>query len=186
MILWSVILSTTACISCWKIRKATSWFCNTGFSNTAGRRWPDQRFPQSSAPCSYVISWEFLQCRRPDGLGPKGRELSGLDEIEYCVEPKFDGASISLLYEDDMFTRGATRGDGETGDDITPNIKLIRSVPLSAAFSRYDIRQIEIRGEVLMNKHNFKKYNDKLIEEGMPPLANPRMPAGSLRIKTNP
>lgn len=114
----------------------------------------------------------------------KARELSGLDEIEYCVEPKFDGASISLLYEDDMFTRGATRGDGETGDDITPNIKLIRSVPLSAAFSRYDIRQIEIRGEVLMNKHNFKKYNDKLIEEGMPPLANPRnAAAGSLRIK---
>lgn len=114
----------------------------------------------------------------------KARELSGLDEIEYCVEPKFDGASISLLYEDDIFTRGATRGDGETGDDITPNIKLIRSVPLSAAFSRYDIRQIEIRGEVLMNKYNFKKYNDKLIEEGMPPLANPRnAAAGSLRIK---
>ena len=114
----------------------------------------------------------------------KARELSGLDEIEYCVEPKFDGASISLLYEDDMFTRGATRGDGETGDDITPNIKLIRSVPLSATFSRYDIRQIEIRGEVLMNKYNFKKYNDKLIEEGMPPLANPRnAAAGSLRIK---
>lgn len=114
----------------------------------------------------------------------KARELSGLDEIEYCVEPKFDGASISLLYEDDIFTRGATRGDGETGDDITPNIKLIRSVPLSATFSRYDIRQIEIRGEVLMNKYNFKKYNDKLIEEGMPPLANPRnAAAGSLRIK---
>ncbi|MBS1732366.1 MAG: NAD-dependent DNA ligase LigA [Bacteroidetes bacterium] len=114
----------------------------------------------------------------------KARELSGLAEIEYCVEPKFDGASISLLYEDDMFTRGATRGDGETGDDITPNIKLIRSVPLSAAFSRYGIRQIEIRGEVLMNKYNFKKYNDTLIEEGMPPLANPRnAAAGSLRIK---
>ncbi len=114
----------------------------------------------------------------------KARELSGLDEIEYCVEPKFDGASISLLYEGDMLSRGATRGDGETGDDITPNIKLIRSVPLSASFSNYGIQQIEIRGEVLMNKNNFKKYNDKLIEEGMPPLANPRnAAAGSLRIK---
>ena len=114
----------------------------------------------------------------------KAKELSGLDEIEYCVEPKFDGASISLIYEDDLLTRGSTRGDGETGDDITPNIMQIRSVPLSAAFSEFGIQQIEIRGEVLLNKHNFKKYNDKLIEEGIPPLANPRnAAAGSLRIK---
>mgnify|MGYP000912759287 CR=1 FL=1 len=114
----------------------------------------------------------------------KAKELSGLDEIEYCVEPKFDGASISLIYEDDLFTRGSTRGDGETGDDITANIKQIRSVPLSASFSKFDIQQIEIRGEVLLNKHNFKKYNDSLMEEGLPPLANPRnAAAGSLRIK---
>ena len=114
----------------------------------------------------------------------KAKELSGLDEIEYCVEPKFDGASISLIYEDDLFTRGSTRGDGETGDDITPNIMQIRSVPLSASFSKFGIQQIEIRGEVLLNKHNFKKYNDTLIEEGIPPLANPRnAAAGSLRIK---
>jgi DNA ligase (NAD+) len=114
----------------------------------------------------------------------KARELSGLSEIEYCVEPKFDGASISLIYDDDLFIRGVTRGDGETGDDITANIKQIRSIPLSASFSSYGIRQIEIRGEILMNKYNFKKYNDKLIEEGIPPLANPRnAAAGSLRIK---
>ncbi|MEP7163249.1 MAG: NAD-dependent DNA ligase LigA [Ferruginibacter sp.] len=114
----------------------------------------------------------------------KARELSGLDEVEYCVEPKFDGASISLIYEDDLFVRGVTRGDGETGDDITANIMQIRSVPLSASFSNYGIQQIEIRGEVLLNKDNFKKYNDKLIEEGLPPLANPRnAAAGSLRIK---
>jgi len=114
----------------------------------------------------------------------KAKELSGLDKIEYCVEPKFDGASISLIYENDMLSRGATRGDGVVGDEITPNIKQIRSVPLSAKFSNYGIQQIEIRGEVLMNKHNFKNYNDSLIEEGIPPLANPRnAAAGSLRIK---
>jgi DNA ligase (NAD+) len=114
----------------------------------------------------------------------KGRELSGLDEIEYCVEPKFDGASISLVYENDLLTRGVTRGDGEVGDEITLNIKQIKSVPLSAKFSTYGIEQIEIRGEVLMNKNNFKAYNDTLIEEGIPPLANPRnAAAGSLRIK---
>ncbi len=114
----------------------------------------------------------------------KARELSGLKTIEYCIEPKFDGASISLIYEDDMLARGATRGDGEIGDEITLNIKQIRSVPLSAKFSAYGIEQAEIRGEVLMNKNNFRAYNDALIEEGIPPLANPRnAAAGSLRIK---
>ena len=114
----------------------------------------------------------------------KARELSGLDEIEYCVEPKFDGASISLVYENDLLSRGVTRGDGQVGDEITLNVKQIKSVPLSAKFSEYGIEQIEIRGEVLMNKNNFKAYNDVLIEEGIPPLANPRnAAAGSLRIK---
>jgi DNA ligase (NAD+) len=114
----------------------------------------------------------------------KARELTGLSTLEYCVEPKFDGAGISLIYENDLLFRGATRGDGVAGDDITTNIKQIRSVPLSAAFSRYGIRQIEIRGEVLMNKESFKKYNASLVEQNIPPLANPRnAAAGSLRIK---
>src|SRR5579862_7635729 len=114
----------------------------------------------------------------------KARELTGLKEIEYCVEPKFDGASISLIYENDSLTRGATRGNGIEGDEITTNIRQIRSVPLSAAFSSYGIQQIEIRGEVLMNKNSFKKYNDLLTEQNLPPLANPRNAAsGSLRIK---
>lgn len=114
----------------------------------------------------------------------KARELSGLDEIEYCVEPKFDGASISLIYDNDMLARSATRGDGVVGDEITLNTKQIKSVPLSAKFSSYGIDQIEIRGEVLINKNNFKAYNDKLMEEGIPPFANPRnAAAGSLRIK---
>ena len=114
----------------------------------------------------------------------KALELSALDSIEYCVEPKFDGASISLIYENDLLTRSATRGDGSVGDDITLNTKQIKSVPLSATFSSYGIEQIEIRGEVLINKKNFKAYNEKLMEEGIPPFANPRnAAAGSLRIK---
>ncbi|HRO44909.1 NAD-dependent DNA ligase LigA [Agriterribacter sp.] len=114
----------------------------------------------------------------------KAKELSGLSEMEYCVEPKFDGASISLIYENDMLVRGVTRGDGVVGDDITANIRQIRSVPLSANFSAYGIQQIEIRGEVLMNKNHFKAYNDMLEEQGADRLANPRnAAAGSLRIK---
>ena len=114
----------------------------------------------------------------------KARELAKLNQIEYCVEPKFDGASISLIYENDLLARGATRGDGVQGDEITTNIKQIRSVPLSAKISAYGLQQIEIRGEVLLTKANFKKYNDQLIEQNLAPLANPRnAAAGSLRIK---
>ncbi len=114
----------------------------------------------------------------------KAKELTGLQEIVYCVEPKFDGASISLIYDGDLLVRGATRGDGVQGDDITTNIRQIRSVPLSAEFSSYGIQQIEIRGEVLLTKANFKKYNQQLEDQGLAPLANPRnAAAGSLRIK---
>ncbi|MCW3118528.1 MAG: ligA [Chitinophagaceae bacterium] len=114
----------------------------------------------------------------------KARELTRLDKIEYCAEPKFDGGSISLIYENDVLVRGATRGNGLEGDEITSNARQIRSIPLSAAFSRFGIQLIEIRGEVLINKTNFAKYNQQLIEEGYPPLANPRNAAsGTLRIK---
>lgn len=114
----------------------------------------------------------------------KARELTGMAEIEYCVEPKFDGASISLVYEDDRLVRGATRGDGVRGDDITPNIRQIRTIPLTAKFSEHGLQTVEIRGEVLINKSNFKKFNAALVEQGLPPLANPRnAAAGTLRIK---
>lgn len=80
------------------------------------------------------------------------REGARKNTIEYCVEPKFDGASISLIYENDILVRGATRGDGVQGDDITSNIRQIRSVPLSAKFSDYGITQIEIRGKSCLQK----------------------------------
>jgi len=118
------------------------------------------------------------------GWDRKVRELAKLPLVEYCIEPKFDGASISVIYERDMLLRGVTRGNGVEGDDITTNIRQVRSVPLSAAFSTYGIEMIEIRGEVLMNKNNFKKYNDQLLEQSLAPLANPRnAAAGALRIK---
>ncbi len=114
----------------------------------------------------------------------KAKELTGLPDIEYCVEPKFDGGSISLVYENDQLTRGATRGDGVVGDEVTANIKQIRSIPLSAKFSAYGLQQVELRGEVLINKSNFSKYNSQLTEQGLSPLANPRnAAAGTLRIK---
>lgn len=114
----------------------------------------------------------------------KAKEAAGLLQFDYCVEPKFDGASISLIYENDQLVRAATRGNGIEGDDITTNIKQIHSIPLSAGFSAYGIYQIEIRGEILMSKKSFKVYNEKLAEQNLPPLANPRNAAsGSLRLK---
>ena len=114
----------------------------------------------------------------------KARELTGLQQLEYCIEPKFDGASISLIYENNCLVRGATRGDGVEGDDITTNIKQIKSIPLGAEFSKYNVQQIEIRGEVMMTKNAFKKFNENLAEQNLPPLANPRNAAsGSLRMK---
>jgi len=114
----------------------------------------------------------------------KARELSGTDLLEYCIEPKFDGASISLFYENDLLVRAVTRGDGVAGEDITNNIKQIKSIPLYAPFSTRGIQQIEIRGEVIMSKNAFEQYNQKLISKGLSPLANPRNAAsGSLRMK---
>lgn len=114
----------------------------------------------------------------------KARELTGLHKIMYCIEPKFDGASISLVYEDDLLVRAATRGDGVEGEEITQNIRQVRSIPLRANFSAYGIRQIEIRGEVIMSKKAFEKYNIQQAKKELPLLANPRNAAsGSLRMK---
>ncbi len=114
----------------------------------------------------------------------KARELSGIEIISYCIEPKFDGASISLIYENDQLVRAITRGDGVEGEEITNNIKQIRSIPLIARFSQYGISQIEIRGEIILSKSSFDKYNQLLVSKGDAPLANPRNAAsGSLRMK---
>lgn len=114
----------------------------------------------------------------------KVRELANLSIIEYTLEPKFDGAGISLVYENDILVRAVTRGDGVEGEDITNNIKQIQSIPLTAPFSKHGIQLIEIRGEVIMNKQSFERYNEKLMEQGLPIMANPRnAAAGSLRMK---
>ena len=113
----------------------------------------------------------------------KVREQAGIEDIEYCIEPKFDGASISLIYENDKLVRGATRGDGVAGEDITVNIREIKFIPDTAAFSKHAIQTIEIRGEVLINKDTFKAFNDHRAANNLPPLANPRNAAsGSLRM----
>jgi DNA ligase (NAD+) len=113
----------------------------------------------------------------------KVRDGAAGEKIEYCVEPKYDGASISLIYEEGRMTRGATRGDGVMGEEITNNVRQIKSIPLTAAFATEHIEQIEIRGEVVIHKDTFAAFNAQRAAEGLSPLANPRNAAsGTLRM----
>lgn len=113
----------------------------------------------------------------------KVRDGAKGEAIEYCVEPKYDGASVSLIYENGKLVRGATRGDGVMGEDVTVNIRQIKSIPLSAAFGKDHVQQIEIRGEVVIQKEVFAAFNQQRAADGLSPLANPRNAAsGTLRI----
>jgi DNA ligase (NAD+) len=106
------------------------------------------------------------------------------DDIEYCVEPKYDGGTIVLVYENDQLVRAATRGNGAQGDEMTANAKAIRSIPLSANFSKYGIQKVELRGEVLIRKDLFEKVNQKRAKNGEALFANARNAAtGGLRLK---
>lgn len=112
------------------------------------------------------------------------RELTETNRMSYFVEPKFDGAGISLVYENDRLVRGATRGDGIFGEDITPNIKLLKTVPLYVKFSQFGIYKAELRGEAIISKVRFREINEVRIYEGESILANPRNAvSGSLRLQ---
>jgi DNA ligase (NAD+) len=107
----------------------------------------------------------------------------GTDEVEYVVELKIDGLGVSLFYEDDKFVRGATRGDGKAGEDITANLKTIRSIPLTLPMSKAGYQALEVRGEVYMDRKGFDALNHQREEEGESPFVNPRnAAAGSLRL----
>jgi len=105
----------------------------------------------------------------------------GIDEVEYAVEPKFDGLAITLTYENGIFVQGATRGDGYTGENVTHNLKTIRSIPTKLNYI-HPPKLLEVRGEVLMLKKDFELLNQKQVSLGEKQFANPRnAAAGSLR-----
>ena len=108
------------------------------------------------------------------------RVKKNVDSVEYVAEPKIDGTGIALLYENGIFIRGTTRGDGIRGDDITQNLKTIYSIPLKLHGNF--LKNVEVRGEVYMPLKGFKKYNKEQAKEGGVIFANPRnAAAGSLR-----
>ena len=115
------------------------------------------------------------------------KRLLGLPQdadIEYMAEPKFDGLSCEIVYENGRYTLASTRGDGVVGEDVTPNVRTIRSVPMRLLKPK-DLpipKRIEVRGEVLMRKDDFEKLNQELARKGEKTFANPRnAAAGSLR-----
>ncbi|MCA9482598.1 MAG: NAD-dependent DNA ligase LigA [Nitrospina sp.] len=113
------------------------------------------------------------------------RVLKGLqaDAAEYVAEPKIDGLGVTLIYEDGKFVKGATRGDGKTGEDVTSNLKTIRSIPLRLPLKKSERGVLEVRGEVYMERGAFQRLNEAREQEGEPPFANPRnAAAGSVRL----
>jgi len=106
------------------------------------------------------------------------RVRQAVGDVEYVVELKIDGLAVSLRYENGLFVQGSTRGDGTTGEDITENLKTIRSIPLRLKKNL----SMEVRGEAFMPKASFEKLNEERIAKGEVPFANPRnAAAGSLR-----
>ena len=109
------------------------------------------------------------------------REGLEAEAVEYACELKFDGLAVTLAYEDGLFVQGATRGDGSTGEDVTPNLRTVRSLPLRLALKKPP-RRLEVRGEVLMFRRDFEAINRRALEAGERTFVNPRNAAtGGLR-----
>ena len=114
----------------------------------------------------------------------KKTELEEGESIPYFVEPKYDGGSVAIIYEDDLYQRAATRGNGTEGEEITANLKTLATIPLKAAFSMHGIHRVELRGEAVIAHTTFKDINEKREKKGLAVFANPRNAAtGALRMK---
>jgi DNA ligase (NAD+) len=116
------------------------------------------------------------------------KRLDSDEPVAYVVEPKIDGLAVSLLYEDGLYTRGATRGDGSRGEEVTVNLRTIDAIPLSMLPPEDEgvPARLEVRGEVYMPLSGFRKLNERLVAEGKKPTPNPRnAAAGSVRQKNS-
>jgi DNA ligase (NAD+) len=110
-------------------------------------------------------------------------KLESGEELDWTVEPKFDGVSASLLFEEGLFVRGLTRGDGALGEEVTANLRTVRNIPLRLSDARRSVpRLLEVRGEVLIERDALRRFNEERERDGRPPLANPRnATSGALR-----
>ncbi|HEX9928425.1 MAG TPA: NAD-dependent DNA ligase LigA [Pyrinomonadaceae bacterium] len=124
-------------------------------------------------------SYDIEDLRRFD---ERCRKLADGRKLDYVAELKIDGLSLALHYENGFFVAGATRGDGRTGDNITPNARTIRSIPLKLKDAQIS-SNVEVRGEAYLSRSNFKRLNEELAESGAKTFANPRNAAsGTIRL----
>ncbi|HEU4513547.1 MAG TPA: NAD-dependent DNA ligase LigA [Nocardioidaceae bacterium] len=164
-------------------------------------QWPDLRTPDSpTQKVGGAVSTEFTPVEHIEPMMSLDNAFSteeleawaarlrreGVDDAEFLCELKVDGLAVSLLYEDGRLVRGATRGDGRTGEDVTPNVRTIDNVPhrLKASKEYAVPARVEVRGEVYLPVEAFEKLNETMLDTGRGPFANPRnAAAGSLRQK---
>ena len=164
-------------------------------------QWPDLRTPDSpTQKVGGAVSTEFTPVEHiepmmslDNAFSPEELEAwaarirrEGVADAEFLCELKVDGLAVSLLYEDGRLVRGATRGDGRTGEDVTPNVRTIDNVPHRLkASEEYPVpARVEVRGEVFLPVEAFEKLNETMLDTGRGPFANPRnAAAGSLRQK---
>src|SRR5436305_7897687 len=139
------------------------------------------RHPQAMLSLANARSAEELQAWTQRMRNFLAREGITDPRFEYVVEPKIDGLAISLIYRDGVFERGATRGNGEVGEDVTHNLKTMPSVPLRIEMDDPP-PMIEVRGEVYMSLSDFAKLNERRAEAGLSTFMNPRnSAAGTIR-----
>ena len=135
------------------------------------------KFEKYTHPVPLMSLQDVFSLEELEDFLVKIRETEG--DISFTVEPKIDGLSVALEYVDGLFVRGATRGDGNVGEDVTENLKTIQSIPMRLENAP---ARLIVRGEVFMPKKSFEKLNQRQEEEGKPLFANPRYAAaGSLR-----
>jgi DNA ligase (NAD+) len=147
---------------------------------------PAEEFPKVRHPAPMMSLDNTYSVDDLRDFDRRVRELAGRDRVEYVAELKLDGLSMALTYEDGALTHGVTRGDGEVGEDVTSNIRTIRSVPLRLEAKKLKLighpARFEVRGEVIMTRKAFEQTNAQREAAGEPKFANPRnSAAGSIR-----
>jgi DNA ligase (NAD+) len=142
---------------------------------------PSQAFEQIRHELPMLSLANALAEEEMAAFDARVREHLEVDQVDYAAEPKLDGLAISILYEDGLLARAATRGDGTRGEDVTANVRTLRSVPLRL-LGRGVPRRLEVRGEIYMTREGFRKLNAEQAARGAKQFANPRnAAAGSVR-----
>jgi len=144
---------------------------------------PSKEFPTVVHAVPMLSLTNTYSGEEVEAFDARVRRALDLDRVAYVAELKIDGVAVSLRYEGGVLVQGSTRGDGTRGDDITPNLRTIKSIPLRLSTADSDLLDIEVRGEVYLSRAAFKELNEVRRKEGEPLFANPRnAAAGSLKL----